>query len=151
MNSKINTVLLVVVILLLGAGFWMINKKPVVNTPPVVATTPAISGDVGNFVSFSVAPGTTVSGVIKATGSLTGGYFFEANMGVKILDANKNVLKSTNGTATSDWMTSDPVSFTTTLDFTGIPAGQGYIRLHNDNPSGMPENDKYIDIPVVFQ
>lgn len=151
MNSKINTVLLVVVILLLGAGFWMINKKPVVNTPPVVATTPAISGDVGNFVSFSVAPGTTVSGVIKATGSLTGGYFFEANMVVKILDANKNVLKSTNGTATSDWMTGDSVSFTTTLDFAGIPAGQGYIRLHNDNPSGMPENDKYIDIPVVFQ
>lgn len=133
----------------------MINKKPAVVTPPGAVTpitqTPAISGDVGNFVSFSIAPGATVSGVIKATGSLTGGYFFEANMGVKILDANKNVLKSTNGTATSDWMTGDSVSFTTTLDFTGIPAGSGYIRLHNDNPSGMPENDKYIDIPVVIQ
>ncbi len=102
MNSKINTVLLVVVILLLGAGFWMINKKPVVNTPPVVATTPAISGDVGNFVSFSIAPGSTVSGVMAATGSVKGAYFFEANMIAQILDANKNILKSAPAAATTD-------------------------------------------------
>ncbi len=112
---------------------------------------PMITGDTKNLVSFSIASGATVSGKITATGSITGGYFSEANMGVNILDANKYILKRGNGTATSDWMTSGPVSFTTKLDFTGIPAGKGYVRLVKDNPSGMPEYDKSIDIPVVFK
>lgn len=148
-----NTIIVILALIIIGFIAYSFYKKPVTTTPNVIVTpvTPAISGDTGNFVSFSIAPGATVSGTMTATGSVKGGYFFEANMGVKILDANKNVLKSTNGTATSDWMTSGPVSFTTNLDFTGIPAGQGFIRLHNDNPSGMPENDRFIDIPVVFK
>ncbi len=116
-----------------------------------VTVLPMITGDTKNLVSFSIAPGATVSGKITATGSIKGGYFSEANMGVNILDANKATLKQGNGTATSNWMTSDPVSFTTKLDFTGIPAGSGYIRIKNSNPSGDPINDKYIDIPVVFK
>ena len=48
-------------------------------------------------------------------------------------------------------MTTDAVSFTGTVDLTGIRATQGYIRLGNENPSGDPSGDKYVDIPVVFQ
>ncbi len=145
-----NTIIAILVLIIIGFLAYTFYKKPAVTTPPVTQT-PSMSGDVGNFVSFSIAPGTIVSGVMVVTGSVKGAYFFEANMIAQILDANKNVLKSAPAAATTDWMTSDPVSFTTTLDFTGIPAGQGYIRLHNDNSSGMPENDRFIDIPVVFQ
>ena len=61
------------------------------------------------------------------------------------------MLRTTYGTATSAWMTIDPVTFNTTIDFTGLVAGPGYIELHNDNASGFPENDKSILIPVVIQ
>ncbi len=145
-----NTLIVILVLIILGFLAYTFYKKPAV-TPPVVVTTPAISGDTGNFVFFSILPGATVSGSIVATGSVKGGYFFEANLRVNILDINKNILKQGHGTATTDWMTADPVSFTTSLDFTGIPSGTGYIRLMNDNPSGDPVNDKFIDIPVVFQ
>ena len=68
-----------------------------------------------------------------------------------MLDENKNTLKTFPLTSTSDWMTTDAVSFTGTVDLTGIRATQGYIRLGNENPSGDPSGDKYVDIPVVFQ
>lgn len=150
-NSTGTIAMVVIGIVIVALLAYVLMRKPIAQAPIDNTPVASISGDTTNFLSFSIAPGATVSGVMPATGTLTGAYFFEANMVVQILDANKNLIKSAPGTATTDWMTSDAVSFTTVLDFTGIPAGMGYIRLHNDNASGLPENDRYIDIPVVFQ
>ena len=155
-NTTTTTTIILVLVVILGFVVYGLIKKPAPtptqdNTPVVVTPTAAISGDTANFVAFSIAPGATVSGPVTATGIIKGAYFFEANIRVNILDANKVLLKAGHGTATTDWMTSDAVSFTTNLDFTGIPSGNGYIRIMNDNPSGDPVNDKFIDIPVVFQ
>lgn len=152
-KTSISSVIIGLIVVVASIVGYVMFKKPAapnVDTTPVVVT-PAVTGDTANFVSFSVAPGAMVGGTVVATGTLKGGYFFEANMRVHVLDAAKNTLKETNGTATTDWMTAGPVSFTTSLNFTGITPGNGYIRLMNDNPSGDPVNDKYIDIPVVFQ
>jgi hypothetical protein len=154
-NRKASSIVIGVLVIL--AAVLLFKSKP--SVPPVsdpapivdLAPVPQVSGNVADLVAFSIAPGAAVSGVVNATGSIKGAYFFEANIRVNVLDASKNVLKEGNGTATSDWMTSDPVSFAATIDFAGIPAGVGYVRLMNDNPSGMPENDKWIDIPVVFK
>jgi hypothetical protein len=117
----------------------------------VVTTVPDIEGNRNDLVSFSVSPGQEVSGKMMVTGSVRGAYFFEANIGVNILDANKKMLKQGYGTATSEWMTVDPVSFTAEIDFTNIPKGKAYIEIHNDNASGLPEHDKNILIPVVVK
>lgn len=156
-NKKGNGIFIVLAIIAIVAAFLVyaiVNRAPAtddVTNPPIVTPAPLITGDTANLVEFSIAPGQKVSSTMTATGTLTGAYFFEANIRVNILDANKLALKQTYGTATTDWMTSGPVSFTTNLDFTGIPAGNGFVRLMNDNPSGDPAMDKYIDIPVVFQ
>jgi hypothetical protein len=170
-NNKRTTTLFVVfsliIVLLLGYIFVK-NPVPVQvqnidPTPPVatpnnvtvvptpVPVTPMISGDTGNFVSFSIAPGATVSGKMNATGSIKGGYFFEAVAQGMLLDANKHVLRKFQFAATTDWMTSGVVAFKASIDATGIAPGAGYIRIANDNPSGIPANEKYIDIPVVFK
>ena len=48
-------------------------------------------------------------------------------------------------------MTADYVPFTITLPFPAQAAGsEGTVVLRNDNPSGMPENDKSLEIPIVF-
>ena len=105
----------------------------------------------GDLLDFSIVKNEPISGVVEASGILKGGYFFEGNARGMILDSNKNVLKTFPVTATADWMTADGVPFTMTVDATGISAGNGYIRIANDNPSGDPTKDKFIDIPVVFE
>ncbi len=149
---KNKTLVVVLVVVILGLLAYVVYKKPAMapvdNTP--VVTNPVITGDTANLASISITPGQVVANNQVINGQMKGSYFFEANMVGMLLDANKNVLKQFPITATSDWMTSDPVSFSFKLNLTGIPTGPGYIRLHNDNPSGLPANDKYVDIPVVF-
>lgn len=113
-------------------------------------TEPAIEGNRDDLVSFSVKPNQKVSGVLNFEGAVRNAYFFEANIIIQIVDVNKNVLKTTNAMATTDWMTSEPVSFRGSIDLAGLPQGPAYLRIANDNASGLPENDKYIDIPIII-
>ena len=50
-------------------------------------------GNTADLINFSILPNTKVSGIKSYRGSIKGGYFFEANILINILDANKNVLK----------------------------------------------------------
>lgn len=104
-----------------------------------------------DLISFSIAPGTKVHGILSYRGSLQGGYFFEGNVIINILDANKKVLKSSNAVAKTDWMTAGPVDFEGNIDFTGLKKGNAYFEIHNDNASGLVQNDKSILIPIVIE
>lgn len=152
-NAKMKLYIVIAIVLALGlTAFYIQTHTPQTTVTPIVTpvVTPQNEGDTANLVSFSIAPGAKLSGEITATGSLKGAYFFEATARGMLLDAGKNTLKSFQVKATSDWMTVDPVTFSATFDTTGI-SGSGYIRLANDNAMGDPSNDKFIDIPVVFQ
>jgi len=153
MTSFGKLLLTVIIVALLGGAVFLLNRKtpqiePISITPNI--TQPEALGNKDDLIFFLIASGSNVSGKIDANGILKGGYFFEGNLPISILDANKNVLRITNGTATADWMTIEPVPFKTNLDFTNLPPGPAYIQIHNDNPSGLPENDKFILIPVVI-
>lgn len=160
-NSKRNSVI-VVVLLLVVAGVLALHKKteaPIVETsnstmPPIEnADQIQVTGkaSINDLIGFSIMPNTKVHGILSYRGTIQGGYFFEANILINILDKNKAVLKASNGVAKSDWMTSGPVDFEGNIDFTGLPAGPAYFEIHNDNASGEPENDKSILIPIVIE
>ena len=140
---------IVLVLVILGGIYLYTNKK--VDAPVIEENNLEILGNKEDLVSFSVKPGETVSGILNLSGSVRNAYFFEGNIGIDLLDANKNLLKQGNGTATSDWMTVEPVSFTATIDSTGL-SGKGYIAIREDDPSGgeggIPSE---ILIPVVFE
>jgi hypothetical protein len=60
-------------------------------------------------------------------------------------------------TADGEWMTTEFVPFTGSLGFTspykdGDPdfMKRGAIIFQKDNPSGLPENDDTLEIPVLF-
>jgi hypothetical protein len=108
-------------------------------------------GNPDDLISFSIKHGQEVSGKVKVTGEIKGGWFFEGNILLNILDGNKKNIKSGHGTATTDWMTSGPVSFGAEIDVSTLPKGKAYIEIHNDNASGLPENDKSILIPIVIK
>lgn len=112
-----------------------------------------ILGNKENLVSFSIKPGQEVSGIVKATGVLSGGYFFEGNLPVAILTENKQLTSygPGHGQATTDWMTAGPVSFGIDFNFSPMPKGKYYIRLMQDDPSGGANGfvPGFILIPIV--
>ncbi len=149
---KKYTITIIVVILAL-VGIFAMYKKTEAPTPPIIV--PVISGNTSDLISLSIKPGNIVTEGETITGAIKGGYFFEAQAHAELLDENKNHMTQFPISATSDWMTSGPVDFKMSISYAvddkAITKGTGYIRMENDNPSGDPSKDKYIDIPVVFQ
>jgi len=171
-KSQIITILIIVIIVLVVAFFLLLGNgkialSPVVNNvlgniptsnitnnlsqnnQPVVI--PQILGNKADLVSFSIKPGETVSGSMQVIGTVKGGYFFEGEITLNILDSNKKVLKTGYGTATDDWMNSGPISFSGTMDFSNLPLGAAYLEIHNNNP-GWPDEgfNKSILIPIII-
>lgn len=93
----------------------------------------------------------TVASPLTVSGKARGSWYFEAVFPVELVDSNGNLIAQVNASATEDWMTEEFVPFTATLDFQ-VPEGvtEGKLIFRNDNPSGLPENDKEISIPVKF-
>ena len=69
---------------------------------------------------------------------------------MKIVDANNQVLGLAPAQAQGDWMTNDFVPFRTTIEFSQPTTSTGFIILLKDNPSGLPEHDAEVRLPVRF-
>jgi hypothetical protein len=161
-GSKLNTALLLILIILMVVAIRIMLQNKEVYFPQVAQDKTEqvkseeqipkdnILGNKDDLISFSTWPNTKVHGILSYRGTIKGGYFFEGNILINILDANKKVLKKSNAVAKTDWMTAGPVDFEGNIDFTGLPSGAGYIEIHNDNASGLPEHDKSILIPVFI-
>lgn len=133
-------------------------ETPVQPEPQPATTTVSTSSmpspvDIASQVEItSPLPNSEVKSPIVVTGRAKGGWFFEANAGLAVLDANKQPITIGNVTATSDWMTADYVSFAGKITYPMNYKGQsGYIQFSNDNPSGLPENKKTFLVPVLFR
>ncbi|MCX6752741.1 MAG: hypothetical protein NTW62_00095 [Candidatus Nomurabacteria bacterium] len=163
-DSQINIVLLVLILVLSVYVLFMENKnsnmlmsildkqtESYIKPQKVAVTENPVQTVGSDLVSLSILPNTKVHGILSYRGVLQGGYFFEGNVLVNILDINKKVLKSSNAVAKSDWMTSGPVNFEGNIDFTGLAKGAAYFEIHNDNPSGDPKNDKSVLIPITIE
>jgi hypothetical protein len=124
-------------------------------TTPQATTTPA-TGDESNenadmITISSPTKGATVASPLTITGSARGGWYFEASFPIELRDASGKMIAQYHAEAQSDWMTSNFVPFKATLTFAKQPAGStGTLILRNDNPSGLPENDRSVEIPVKF-
>lgn len=152
---------LILFVCIAGIAFFFQKATPIAVAPENIPDTSAqneqvspkdgILGNRDDLVFFSVLPNTKVHGMVSYTGTIKGGYFFEANILINILDANKKLLKASNAMATADWMTAGPVDFEGSIDVTGLPVGPAYFEIHNDNASGLSENDKSVLIPIVIE
>lgn len=161
-GSKLNTVLLLVLIILMIVALrWMSEDREkylptIPNEQVKQLNNIEIEGNKDDLVSFSIKPGQEVSGKVYATGSVKGGYFFEGNIPIYIFDVEKKNAYPPNqgyGTATTEWMTLDQVLFTADLDFTDMPKGKAYIGLMQNDPSGGESGKpiKTIFIPIVIK
>lgn len=95
-------------------------------------------------------PNTEVKSPLKVTGMARGNWFFEASFPVRLLDGAGKEIAVMPAQAKGEWMTSEFVPFEVTLTFTLPAAGSGTLVLQKDNPSGLPEHDDELRIPVTF-
>jgi hypothetical protein len=96
-------------------------------------------------------PGDLVTSPIAITGEARGTWYFEASFPVKLLDADGNEVAAFHAQALGDWMTTDFVPFSASLPFVTPKTATGTLVLQKDNPSGLPEHDDQITIPVRFR
>ena len=109
----------------------------------------ANNGMSDQIVVYNPQPDETAKSPLTIVGRARGTWFFEAQFPIKIVDANNKELGNTVAHAAGDWMTEDFVPFTATLTFS-TSTSEGKLILKNDNPSGLPANDKQLSIPVKF-
>lgn len=93
----------------------------------------------------------TVAHTFTVVGQVPGAWSFEAQFPVQVRDMQGNVLGRAIGTVQGDWMTEALVPFTTSITVMASYHGPALLILMKDNPSGLPEHDDSITIPIVIQ
>lgn len=136
--------------------------NPAAESYPRQCTSPAGSHfveDIGNALekvdlvqAISPQPNDTISSPLLVEGEARGNWYFEASFPIDIQDSNGTVIGQGYAQAQGEWMTTEFVPFESVpITFTAQPAGSmGKIILRKDNPSGLPENDDHLEIPVTF-
>ena len=95
-------------------------------------------------------PNDTIESPLTILGEARGTWFFEASFPVRLLDEQGAVIAEGHAEAQEDWMTEEFVPFRAELNFDAPQEGSGTLRLEKDNPSGLPENDDALIVPVHF-
>jgi hypothetical protein len=111
------------------------------------AIKPASKDDL--IVLDTPLPQSSVQSPLKISGRARGSWYFEASFPVKLYDAKHKLISQTVAQAQSDWMTNDYVPFTATLTFISTTAN-GTLVLEKDNPSGLPQNENQLAVPITF-
>ncbi len=155
-------------------GFWYVRGAPHVETfeecskhypvmesyPPRCMTSEgkSFTQNIGNELEKmnliridTPRPNALVSSPLIISGEARGYWFFEASFPIELHDENGNLLAEHYAEAQGEWMTTDFVPFKSTLTFTNPPSGTaGTLILRKDNPSGLPEHDDALIIPIRF-
>lgn len=104
----------------------------------------------GMVVSMPLA-NDEVESPLSIEGEARGYWFFEGSFIVRLLDADENELAFGTAVASGEWMTEDFVPFEAELTFDPGDQEEGVLVLENDNPSGLEENQRRLEIPIRFQ
>lgn len=166
----------VILTAIVGVGLWYISKPtpnkitsfqecsdagyPVMESYPRQCRTPkgdSFTEDIGNLLEMedfikvsSPQPNQAVKYGSIVEGKAVGNWFFEASFPIKLV-VDGQTITTTVAEAKSDWMTNNFVDFTATLFYpTTTKDRKADLILERDNPSGLPENDKSLRIPVVL-
>ncbi len=143
--------------LLVAAFFLWQNRDELLNTKFVQLDFPK--------------PNQVVSSPLEVRGEARGNWFFEASFSVFLEDQYGNRFAQSIAQAQSDWMTenfvpfkatllfdptkpydmADPESFKKTVEeFKLNKTIKAFLILRKGNPSGLPEYDDQVEIPVRF-
>jgi hypothetical protein len=126
--------------------------------PEVSADVQAMIDAKADLITLTApVPNSVVASPLSITGQARGNWFFEASFPVYLTNWDGLIIAEGYATAEGEWMTTEFVPFTATLEFVtpyaeGNPdfMARGSLILKKDNPSGLTENDDALEIPVRF-
>lgn len=126
------------------------TAQPATETP-LPTSPPQITKAIGEPVVTSPQPNTTISSPLIVNGRAPGSWFFEGQLTIKLTDANHKPITQSIGREVTpgSWTSTTMVDFQGKLTFS-TSAKKGLLIIENDNPSGLPENQKSYEIPVNF-
>lgn len=169
----------IVLILLIGGFLWWHSSRdettapvavnsfeecaalyPVLESYPEQCNTPEgqhFVRDIGNELEKmdliridAPRPNASITSPLVIGGEARGYWYFEASFPIELRDANGNILAQHYATAQGEWMTEEFVPYKAELTFATPTTATGTLILRKDNPSGLPENDDALTVPVRF-
>lgn len=159
----------IILIIIVGVGVWFVatmlngpasplstattTPSQAATTTPVVDTSTAQQQPLSAQVSvLSPGPGGSVDKTFTVTGKAPGSWFSEAQFPIQVRSANSDVIGDGTAHTDGDWQSNNSVSFTADVTIND-PTYKGTARLilMRDNPSGMPENDDSVEIPIMIR
>lgn len=142
MRKNIFFALLIIIILGGVASFFIFSQKEkIVDNEQKKSDLISIKNPKNNQ---------TISSPLIIKGEARGFWFFEASFPVRLYDGDGVLIGKGIAQAESDWMTEDFIPFSAEILFELPTTKTGTLMLEKDNPSGLPEKDDYLRIPVRF-
>lgn len=152
--SKTISVLIFSTAILAGfVVFFIITSKETSINDPLFTPSPSAvpSNGPSNLIRLEKpGPDQLVSSPLVVAGEARGYWFFEANFPVRIYDANGVELGVAVAQADGEWMTEEFVRFHAVLRFKKPATTSGTLVLQKDNPSGLPEHEAELRVPISF-
>ncbi len=102
--------------------------------------------------------GETIDSPLNINGKARGNWYFEGSFPILLTDWDGKIIAEGSAKALGEWMTEDFVPFKAVLEFDD-PYEEinpefmknATLVLQKDNPSGKPEYDNALEIPVKFR
>ncbi len=95
-------------------------------------------------------PNSAISGTVTILGKARGPWFFEASFPIELQSLDGKVIATSIATAQGEWMTENFVPFSTELEIPKNFSGKANLILKKDNPSGLPEHDDSLIVPLTI-
>lgn len=163
-NVPILLLFLVVLLAVGGGALWLAHYRDsrLTQTPTSTGTTEESSYTNASedlIVIDTPMPGASITSPLRVSGEARGTWYFEATFPVILVDWDGRIIAEGYAEAQPDpatgevnWMTEEFVPFVATITFTKPPYGErGTLILRKDNPSGLPEHDAALEIPIRFE
>lgn len=163
MHSGIRTVLGIALVIIIGLIAWSLVTggrrvpevaAPATTTPKTTAHAeePQSAAPLSARVSVTApAEGSPVGQSFAVEGKAPGNWFFEASFPIQVRSEAGDILARSHGQAKGEWMTTNLVPFTASITLSSAYHGPALLILMRDNPSGLPENDDSVSIPITIK
>lgn len=168
-SNGVPVSVVMVLVIMVGVGVWFVATMmngpasplpEATTTPSQVATTTQMVGTSttqqeplsARVAVLSPGPGGVVDKTFTVTGKAPGPWFSEAQFPIQVRNANGDIIGDGSAHTDGNWQSDDVVPFTADVTISD-PTYKGAVRLilMRDNPSGMPENDDAVEIPIVIR
>ncbi len=136
-------------------GQWVAHGKPATEKPKSgCEQVTKIGAEIiqhANLRNLNIEPGQEIVSPLTISGEARK-WYFEGSFPVMLVNWDGLIIAQGIATAQSDWMTENFVPFKATLTFTKPDyKDNGSLILKNDNPTGLPQFDEAVEIPVKFK